>query len=619
MGPLADRSTGAGALRLAAARLPGLDGLRAVAVLAVIAYHLDLGVLPAGFLGVDLFFTISGFIITALLLREFEHTGSLALRAFWMRRVRRLVPPTFAMVAVVIVLTPVLAPDALARLRADVPAALAYLSNWWQLASEQSYFEAWGRPPLLQHLWSLAVEEQYYLAWPLLAAGLLRAVGRRALGGAALALALASTAWMAWVHAGLPPGADPSRAYLGTDTHAMGLLLGSALACAARPWAARGPLPGVDALAGAAAIGLAAMMLGLHGASALLYQGGFLLASWLTVLLILAGLQPATVVQRVLESGFMRWAGTRSFALYLWHWPVVVWLRPSSQEPLELLGVTLARLAATAVAAELSFRLVEEPLRRPARATLGLGQVRALAAGAAVGVCALAMLQLDPAAGRAVPAAQGYFREPLGALPEAVRDGSPRDPGQADGLLGAVAPDRLPRRVAGLGGPVRAVPGNRVTVIGDSVALGARDALEQAVPGLSVDAEVGRHAWQAPQVVSRLREELALGEVVVLHLGTNSLVPEARLRELLQGLADRRLVVLVTPQAPRPWIAPNQALLHRLADEHPHVRVVDWASMVQAEPGRVVSDGVHPSASGMQALARELAAVLHPARAPRVP
>jgi peptidoglycan/LPS O-acetylase OafA/YrhL len=589
-----------------------------VAVLAVIAYHLELGVLPAGFLGVDLFFTISGFIITALLVREFEQGGSVDLRGFWMRRVRRLVPPTFAMVAVVVVLTPVLAPDATARLRADVPAALAYVSNWWQLASEQSYFESWDRPPLLQHLWSLAVEEQYYLLWPLLAVLLLRAGGRRALGWAALALALASTAWMAWVYASLPPGADPSRAYLGTDTHAMGLLLGSALACAARPWAPRGPLAGVDAMAGAAALGLAAMMLGLHGASAFLYLGGFALASWLAVLIILAGLQPATVVQRVLESGFMRWAGTRSFSLYLWHWPVGVWLRPSSQEPLELMGVTLVRLVATGVAAELSFRLVEEPLRRPGAATLGRSHARAIAAGAGVGVCALAMLHLDPASGRGPTPLQGYFRAPLVDWPQ----GRPGEPLRRAGygeplLLGAVAPAPLPRTVEVFGSAVRAVPGNRVTLIGDSVALGARGALEQAVPGLSVDAQVGRHAWQAPQVVSRLREELALGEVLVLHLGTNSLIPEARLRELLQGLSDRRLVVLVTPQARRPWIEPNQALLQRLGAEYPHVRVVDWAAMVQADPGHVVADGVHPSAAGMRALARELAAVVSPARAPR--
>jgi peptidoglycan/LPS O-acetylase OafA/YrhL len=578
--------------------------LRGIAALAVIVYHLELGVLPGGFLGVDLFFTISGFIITALLVREFEQRGTIDLPAFWMRRVRRLVPPTFAMVAVVVVLTPSLAPDGLARLRADTPAALAYVSNWWQLATEQSYFEAWGRPPLLQHLWTLAVEEQYYLVWPVIAWVLLRRGGRRTLGWAAFALALIGTAWMAWVHASLPPGADASRPYLGTDTHAMGLLLGSALACAARPWAPRGPLAGVDALAAALALTLAAMMFGLHGASTFLYSGGFLLASWLAAVLILTGLQPHTRVQRVLESPFMRWAGTRSFALYLWHWPIVVWMRPSSAEGGAELGLTLARLAAMVMAAELSYRLIEEPLRRAGDHPLGRWHARAIGAGAAVGVAALAMLQLGRPPAAALSPAQGYFGLSwLEVQPPVARP---------DSLLGAREPRAVVRAAPGAAGPARAVPGNRVTVIGDSVALGARDALEQAVPGLSVDAEVGRHAWDAPQVVARLREGLALGEAVVLHLGTNSSMPEARLREVLQALADRRLVVLVTPHARRPWISSNQALVQRLAGEHRNVRVVDWAAMVAAEPGYVVADGVHPSVAGMRALGAGVALALQP-------
>lgn len=608
-GTSANASTGPLSALARDPRLPGLDGLRGVAALAVIAYHLDARLLPGGFLGVDLFFTISGFIITTLLLREFEQRGSIDLPAFWMRRVRRLVPPTFAMVVVVLVLTPVLAPDALVRLRADTPAALAFVSNWWQLATEQSYFESWGRPPLLQHLWTLAVEEQYYLVWPVLAAVLLRSGGRRRLGWAAFGLALAGTGWMAWVHASLPPGADASRPYLGTDTHAMGLLLGSALGCAARPWAPRGPLPGVDALAATVALGMAAMMLGLHGAAPFLYTGGFLLASWLAAVLILTGLQPHTVVQRVLESTFLRWAGTRSFALYLWHWPIVVWLRPPGLAGEGGPGLMLLCLAAIAVAAELSYRLVEEPLRRAGPNPLGRWHARAIGAGAAVGAAALALLHLGPAQAPGPSSVEGYFGAPMLVLPPPL----PR----TESLLGAREPGAMPRTASNLAAPARAVPGNRVTVIGDSVALGARDALEQAVPGLSVDAEVGRHAWDAPRVVSRLRSDWALGEVVVLHLGTNSLIPEARLREVLQELADRRLVVLVTPHARRPWMAPNRALLQRLAGEHHNVRVVDWAALVEDDPRRVVSDGVHPSASGIQALARQVAAVVTPSRHPR--
>ncbi|MFM7531575.1 MAG: acyltransferase family protein, partial [Rubrivivax sp.] len=420
------------------------------------------------------------------------------------------------------------------------------------------------------------------------------------------------------------PGTNKIRPSFGTNPHVVGLLLVSSLACVAWPWAPPSPLPGVDALAAVAALGLAGLMLGAHGASAELYRGGFLLAAWFTVLLILAGLQPATLTQRVLESGPMRWAGTRSFALYLWHWPMVVWLRPEAQAGAGAaeVGLLLARLGATLLAAELSFRLVEEPLRRPGANPLGPWHGRAIAAGAAIAVGSLALLPL-------LPVPPWPLRESSGpglagwtgwtGWAAAHRPGVPGVPG-GPGLPGLATSGPPPRPFGpapGPAGPARAVPGNRVTVIGDSVALGARGVLEQAVEGLSVDAEVGRHAWEAPQAVARLREGLALGEAVVLHLGTNSLIPEPRLREVLQALADRRVVVLVTPHAPRPWIASNRALIERLAGEFRNVRVVDWSAMVQAEPAHVVADGVHPSVSGMRALGAQVADALQPARLPR--
>ena len=206
------------------ARLPGLDGLRGVAVLAVMAYHLNLeSFLTAGFLGVDIFFTVSGFIITALLLQEHAQTSRIDFAAFYLRRARRLFPAALVMLLVLVPLTPLLMPVALQRLAEDLPAAFLYLSNWWQIVSQQSYFEAIEHPRLLQHLWSLAIEEQYYLLWPLLALGLLNTTGKTGLGLAAGCIAVGSTAWMAWLYATQVAGGDPSRVYLGTDTHLMGL------------------------------------------------------------------------------------------------------------------------------------------------------------------------------------------------------------------------------------------------------------------------------------------------------------------------------------------------------------------------------------------------------------
>lgn len=599
-------------------RLPGLDGLRAIAALAVLVYHLELGVLRAGFLGVDLFFTISGFIITALLVREFGRSARVDLKSFYLRRARRLVPPTLAVLVAAVVLGPLLAPGSAARTREDLPAALAYLSNWWQIHASQSYFEGFGSPPVLQHLWSLAVEEQYYVLWPALAWLVLRRFGPRVLGLLALGLALASTGWMAVLHAALPEGADPSRLYLGTDTHAMGLLLGSALACLWNPWKAQeaaaaaaarpatGPLTGADMAALWAGGALLVMMLLAHAGVGALYRGGFLLASALSAVLIVAGMQPGSQVCRLLEAPLMTWLGTRSFAIYLWHWPAVAWIRPESAHVAELAGVALARVAMTLACAELSFRLVETPLRRPGGlAALAPAQARALLAGCLVGVLGAATLHLGPlphvpldATREAVQARVLAWTDPPVRLAGSVLEPARRTPARARTTRLAQAPLE----------PVSA----QVTVIGDSVMLGAREVLRAAIPGLAMDAEVGRQGADAPAIVRRLREGGALGEHVVLHLGTNGYFPERQLREVLRELADRRSVVIVNAFARRDWTGPNNALFERVSREHPNVRLVDWQELASRHPDFLVRDGVHLSVPGMRALSQAIAAAVAP-------
>src|SRR5262245_61274078 len=180
-------------------RMPALDGIRAIAVLAVLLYHAELAAFQGGFLGVDVFFALSGFLITRLLVEEFEKSGAISLRDFYVRRARRLLPALVAVIVVAAVATAFLVQDAAHKTRQDAAAALVYLSNWWFVISEQSYFESWGRPPLLQHLWSLAIEEQFYVAWPIIAGALLKAAGGYVLVFVALIGSFLSSAWMAWM------------------------------------------------------------------------------------------------------------------------------------------------------------------------------------------------------------------------------------------------------------------------------------------------------------------------------------------------------------------------------------------------------------------------------------
>lgn len=345
--------------------LPGLDGLRALAVLAVLLYHADVAWIPGGFLGVEVFFVVSGYLITLLLLNEYRKHNRIGFKNFWQRRARRLLPALFAMLAAVLLWMVVFLPDEVAGVRGDVVAAFTYVTNWYLISAQKSYFETIGRPSLLQHLWSLAVEEQFYLLWPVIFAFLLTRLKTR---GALLVLmtgAALSALWMGMLY---QPDADPSRVYYGTDTRAAGLLIGAALAFVWSPqpdenkrnwrnWT-------LDGVGVAALGGLVLAFLWMDEFNPFLYQGGMLLVAVATTFLIAAVVHPKSpVVGPVLGFSLLRWIGLRSYSLYLWHWPVFMLTRPQLDTTLEGASLLGFRFVLTFVLAEISFRLVERPVR----------------------------------------------------------------------------------------------------------------------------------------------------------------------------------------------------------------------------------------------------------------
>ena len=345
--------------------MPGLDGLRALAVLAVIAYHLQLGWAPGGLLGVGVFFTLSGYLITDLLLGQRETLGHLQLGNFWLRRARRLLPALFLMLAVVVAWVTLLHRSQLPSLRGDVLAAVAYVSNWWNIWREASYFVRFGPPPPLDHLWSLAIEEQFYLVWPfLLWLGLRYVRGRYSLAGMTLAAAALSATAMALLY---QPGVDPTRVYEGTDTRAFGLLVGAALAMV---WPSRRLRADLSLrrrllLDGAGVLGLVVVGLLIWRTdqySASLYRGGISLLSVATVSVVAALAHPASWLGPVLGWAPLRWLGVRSYGIYLWHWPIIVLTTPPEQKGINL-TLAMLQVAATIAVAALSWRFVEEPIR----------------------------------------------------------------------------------------------------------------------------------------------------------------------------------------------------------------------------------------------------------------
>jgi peptidoglycan/LPS O-acetylase OafA/YrhL len=370
---------------------PGLDGLRAIAVMAVLLYHAELPFIPGGFLGVEVFFVISGYLISALLLAEWRQKGTINLKDFWLRRARRLLPALYVLLVVSMSFAVVFLPGEVAGLRADVIAAVGYVTNWFLIFGRESYFESVGRPSILQHLWSLAVEEQFYLIWPIvLAVGLsLGTVRRRkqlvltvaVVGAAASAVAMALM---------YTPAVDPSRIYFGTDTRATGLLCGAALAFLWSPgdkyrsadkWASFRSLgPGrlrrrwwpavpllLDIVGATALFALILFGLNLGEFEPLLYRGGLVAVALATALLIAVVVHPRSwVVSRLLGSAPMRWLGVRSYGIYLWHWPVFMVTRPELDVPFGGLPLLALRLGTTILIADLSYRFVETPIRRGA-------------------------------------------------------------------------------------------------------------------------------------------------------------------------------------------------------------------------------------------------------------
>ena len=348
--------------------LVGLDGLRALAVAAVLLYHAEFD-LRGGFLGVESFFVISGYLITALLLAEWQQGNSVDILAFWLRRARRILPALFLTIAATVVLAVVLLPpEEIESLPGDALAAIGFVMNWRLIASQQSYFDPLVRPPLLKHVWSLAVEEQFYLIWPLLLALGMRVLHRRGMLLATLLAAAASTALMALL---FTPDADPARVYYGTDTRASGLLIGAALAF----W-----LPGHTSaanrqfvgrlldLAGVMAIAtLIASFALLDEFNPLLYQGGFTLVAIVTAVVIVAVAHPlAVIVPRTLGWPPLVWIGLRSYGIYLWHWPVFMVTRPYQDVQLDGLPLLALRLTIVLMLTELTYRYVEQPVRRGA-------------------------------------------------------------------------------------------------------------------------------------------------------------------------------------------------------------------------------------------------------------
>jgi peptidoglycan/LPS O-acetylase OafA/YrhL len=600
--------------RTALPHVPAIDGLRAVAVTAVVLYHLPVGWLPGGFLGVDVFFVISGFLITSLVTAEIRATGRIDLRHFWMRRARRLLPALLFMLAIVIAVSSIFARDALSLLATDTPPVLGYFTNWWLIFHHVSYFQSVGRPTLVLHLWSLAVEEQFYLLWPVIVLLVVGHRGRtRRIGWVALVGAVASSVWMALL---FHSSGDPSRVYFGTDTHAGGLLLGATLAVALPPWTRSAEVKPsarrIMGIAGMAAFaGLVALMvtLNLNQVDSLTYSGGIQLATVLSAVILVVVSHPAVRGARVLATPVMQWIGKRSYAIYLWHWPIFELTRPNIDVSLSGWPLTLVRLAVVAVASDLSYRLVEQPFRTGVaqsafrrlwarRRPMSLAGATALA-----GILALLTVELTMA-----PAVIPSPALAAGSTPAARTPIVPINKGLAPGTGSSSSPAKpAPGTI-----PATTRPADDVLAIGDSVMLDAATDLKQDLgPATVVDAVVGR---QVADGIARLTDYRDAGRLtsltgLVIGLGTNGPMSVSQCQQILSLTSGIPRVVFVSVRMPRPWESITNNSLATCTARQPGVILADWYD-ASAAPGILGPDQIHSSAAGAALYASLISRVL---------
>ncbi len=618
--------------------IPALDGLRTLAVVAVVLYHLNLTWAQGGLLGVTIFFVLSGYLITRLLINEVSKTGRIDLKNFWIRRIRRLFPAVVTVVVVTCALCTVFNHVMLTKMRPDILPSLLFFNNWWQIAQNVSYFNALGDPSPLTHFWSLAIEEQFYLIWPpLLFAMVSMHVSKPNTRRVVLGLAAASALAMMVLY---NPAADPSRVYYGTDTRVFSLLLGAwmafipdrdlapvrlahrlglnRLASAAKHGKNAEGKPGkkvddsadtaptqpsalvrfwsspasIDVLGVVGLVGLAAMVALTNGYTAFQYRGGTLLCSILTLMVIAACVQPQGMIARALSAEPLVWVGKRSYSIYLWHYPLLLLMNPVANISDTPWWQYILQVLVVVAVAECSYRFIETPFRKGAfgRTVSELREGTTTPASwvrAHIPVCAVCGVVLVVALGGLVfvPDTSALSGEGAEILNKEAKNAKPQDQQAADDT--DKDNDGFPDGSYDL------------LMIGDSVSLRAVDSFDGVFPHSHIDAEKGRQFDAGRTTFEGYIQQNLAGKIVVFALGTNGLVTDAQIDAIMADAGNQRTVVFVNTRSPQPWVGATNQAIANAATRYKNVRVIDWYGYSANRNDLFDGDGTHLSNAGV--------------------
>ena len=566
--------------------IPAIDGLRAIAVIAVMLYHLGVSWIPGGFLGVDLFFVISGYVITRLLLDSIQERGGLDLRDFYMARIRRLLPPLVFMIVVTSIVVGLWAPDTSKKFLTDAPFSLFGGMNWWLVFNHQDYFETSGRPPLLQHTWSLAVEAQFYLLWPLILLLVLKYLGKRVIPAAALTIAAISgiTLMLVSFQIDAASSSKVSHVYFGTDTHSIGLFLGAALAVSWIPQnfnlqVTRRAQDFIDGIGVFGFIGILATFLLIDESKPTLYRIAFPLAGIFGTAILISIVHPASRFAPLLRNRVLLWIGERSYAIYLWHWVIFQISRPQVDLDGENWALFLLRILLVLAMADISLRLVELPIRSGAVAYWFGGmkyRTKAVRKKQKLAVALITSIVLLTSASVSVSAIVQTDKK-------------------SEELMQLLKDADKPVVI-----PIKDTTNPGLWVTGDSVILGIRHVLEINHPIALINARVGR---QAPELLEVMLRDgpMVLNSPVVFNIGNNNVLTRAQVIAIFEAVKVAPQRIVVNTAVPRSWRDANNELINEIAATYPNTVVVRWDQISEGHPEYFAPDGVHLVPAGARA------------------
>ncbi|MED4685412.1 acyltransferase family protein [Bacillus mycoides] len=582
----------------------GLDSLRGLAILGVILYHINFNWMPGGFLGVTVFFVLSGYLITDILAMEWKRNKRIDLKKFWLSRARRWLPAMFVMLVITLAWITIFHSSLLEKMRGDSLAALFYVSNWWYIYHKLSYFDNFNQLSPLNHFWSLAVEEQFYVVWPfIISLGLYhikkqsRMILLICLGAVASALAMAIL---------YEPGADPSRIYYGTDTRAFSLLIGAALALI---WPsnrlANKIIPKarliLDVVGGTALIIILLMFWKTNQYDPFLYNGGMVLLSIATALLVANLAHPASRIAQFLRFRPLRWIGIRSYGIYLWHYPILTLTTPKVNAGDFSLIRAILQFILIIMIAQISWKYIEKPIRQGALRNIQFKNLRLqnvalsvkLALICAVFVSSIAVFGLskgskakeNPQLDKVEAVQTQPAKHPV-AIRENPAQETPKNQEESK-EVNSVQPKSSPN----------------VTAIGDSVMIDIAPYLKNAFPDIRIDAQIGRQLSKAIPVVEQLKNEGNLGNYVIIGLGTNGAFTTEQLVSLMELIGNARKMIFINTRVPRPWESIVNERLKATTSEYPNITLVDWYAASAGKGDYFAPDGVHLTKVGAEAYA----------------